>query len=651
VILCVNVLNAQEINIEEQAALAALDTASGSSKVKILNQLFIATYYSDPKKAFEYGKDAMSLARTTGDKKGLANSHNNLGMFFLDRGNYPDALEQFMLSRDLRIEMQDTLGQSDVYTNLGVLYQTQGLYPQALESYHTALQYDKLSGDSVNIGYCLNNIGNAWYFFGKKDSALYYLYQALVYKESDPASLPSTLNTLGEVYLESGDITTAEYYFKQALSIRKQHAHIMGETESYLSLANLEIKRGNFRQAIPFATSAYDLAMTTGNAEQMQEAAIKLSGLYAQTNQYEKAYAWQSQYLKSKDSTFNAEILSRMIGMEASHTIEQQETEIQLLTSQRELADSEAREGRILLAAVILILVLTLVILLVLYSRYTTRKKAHAALTERSAVIEQKNKVIARQNQLITDSIRYARNIQESFLPPMVVPPEAGLMMFMIHKPKDIVSGDFYWLEMNDGRFICLIADGTGHGVPGAFMSLIGIHLIKNCLRENPYAEPGMWLEQLHLKVLASLNASEKESAISEGMDAGIVIWHPQHKTLSYAGAARPLVYQQQGKLRVLKGEKFTIGEKRIQQPHITSHQITLQAGDCFYLFSDGMTDWLGGEKRRRITTPVFLQWLEASSSLPFDQRSAALEDQMAQWQRNTPQADDALLAVFEVLI
>jgi|GEM_PF-6931088 len=112
---------------------------------------------------------------------------------------------------------------------------------------------------------------------------------------------------------------------------------------------------------------------------------------------------------------------------------------------------------------------------------------------------------------------------------------------------------------MNDGRLICLIADGTGNEVPCAFMSLIGIHLIKNCLRENPYAELGMWLEQLHLKVLASLNASEKESVISEGMDAGIVIWHPQDKTLNYAGAARPLVYQQQGKLQVLKFEKFTI--------------------------------------------------------------------------------------------
>jgi serine phosphatase RsbU (regulator of sigma subunit)/Tfp pilus assembly protein PilF len=642
-------LPAQEVNEEEQAALKALDTASGFSKVKVLNQLFIATYYSDPRKAFEYGKEAMSLARSIGDKKGLANSHNNLGLFFLDRGSYPNALEQFIWSRDLRVEMQDTLGQADVYTNMGVLYQTQGLYPQALESYHTALRYDRLSGDSINIGYCLNNIGNAWYFFGKKDSALYYLNLALIYKQSDQASLPSTLNTLGEVYLESGDIAKAEYYFQEALNIRNRHEHIMGQAESYLSLASLEMKRGKHPTAITYASKAYNLSVTTGNTEQMQEAALKLSTLYAKSNQYKQAFEWQTMYLQLKDSIFNAEIMSRMIGMEASHTIEQQETEIQLLTSQRELSAASARESRILLVASILGLILTLIILRVLYSRYQTRKKAHKILAARSAVIEEKNKVIARQNQLITDSIRYARNIQDSFLPPVFIPGHVGLKIFMIHKPKDIVSGDFYWMEMSGNRFVCLIADGTGHGVPGAFMSLIGIHLMKNCLRENPDADPGTLLALLHIKVLASLRPGEKDSGIQEGMDAAIISWHPEQKILKYAGAARPLVWVSKTGLQLLKGEKFTIGERRIQEPVIQTHSISLEDGDRFYVFSDGMTDWLGGAKKRRITTPIFLQWLEAASALPFDERKHAIEQNLLGWQKNTAQADDALLAGFEV--
>lgn len=643
------VLSAQEINDDEQTALRALDTASGFSKVKVLNQLFIATYYSDPRKAFEYGKEAISLARSIGDNKGLANSHNNLGLFFLDRGNYPNALEQFILSRDLRVEMQDTLGQADVYTNMGVLYQTQGLYSQALESYHTALKYDRLSGDSVHIGYCLNNIGNAWYFFGKKDSALYYLNKALIYKQSDQASLPSTLNTLGEVYLESGDTEKAEFYFQEALNIRNRHEHIMGQAESYLSLAGLEMNRGKYLKAIPYASKAYDLSVSTGNTEQIQEAALKLSTLYSKLNQYKQAFEWQTLYLQIKDSVFNAEIMSRMIGMEASHTIEQQETEIQLLTSRNALAAAAARESRILLAASIIGLILTLIILRVIHSRYQTRKKANRILAARNVVIEEKNKVIAKQNQQITDSIRYARNIQDSFLPPVFIPEYAGLKVFLIHKPKDIVSGDFYWMEMSGNRFICLIADGTGHGVPGAFMSLIGIHLMKNCLRENPDADPGILLAHLHLKVMASLRPGDKDSGINEGMDAAIIIWHPEQKVLQYAGAARPLVLMTKSGSQLIKGEKFTVGERRIQTPVIGTHTCVLESGDSFYVFSDGMTDWLGGEKKRRITTPVFLKWLEESSLLPFDQRRHAIEQNLLNWQKNTAQVDDALLFGFEL--
>lgn len=635
-------------NTEVQELLQVLDTARGSGKVTALNKLFIATYYADPMLAFKYGTEALATAREVRDEKGRAYSHNNLGIFFLDRGNYPAALEQFLEAEKIRESRRDTAGLADVFLNLGMLYQYQELYPNAMNYYHKALEIYLHANDSVSAGLTLNNIGNAWYAFHKSDSALKYLNLALIYKASDEYNLPSTLNNLGQVYLRSGDLRLAEAYFNRALRMRRESGNLFGEAESLLSLADLEFTRGKSQAAIQYGLEGYTLASRIGSSEILPEASRLISRAYYTSGKLKEAYEWMEQYLHLKDSLYDAEILTRIAGLEAAGKIKNQKVEIDLLKSQNQLAQVEADRRKLLLWASVSGILLLITLAVVLFSRYRSKKRDHKLLQVRNQLIEDKNLLISRQNQLITDSIRYARNIQESFLPAVQMPPLSGAEMFLIHIPRDIVSGDFYWIDYANGKTLVAIADGTGHGVPGAFISLIGITLIKTSIRELPTISPDQRLAWLNQEVIKALGNQARQDDFSEGMDIALISYDHATRKLEFSGAQRPLILFRKNGMEVIKGDRISIGEKRIQNPVFTLHTFEIEPGDALYLFTDGMTDLLGGPKKRRITTPVFLKWLEEIQALPDDLRESELLFRIQNWRKDAPQADDMLLAGIE---
>jgi serine phosphatase RsbU (regulator of sigma subunit)/tetratricopeptide (TPR) repeat protein len=639
--------NPDEIS-EAQVLLQKLDTAKGSSKVSILNKLFIATYYSDPMRSFNFLTEAVSLAREVKDDKGQANSHNNLGVFFLDRANYASALEQFMEAQRIREKIKDSAGLGDSYINIGLLYQYQELYPKAIETYQKALAIYTGLADSLSLGYICNNLGNAYMANQSLDSARKYLEVALLYKASDAYSLPSTYDNLGELYLKQNDLKQAAYFFDQALSIREKTENLMGIAESMMRLGNMACEKGNSTKAIELGKKGFELAEKVGNTEMLPEAARLISRAYYKSGKAKEAYLWLEKYLELKDSLFSTEILTRIAGLEAAGKIQNQRTEIELLKSQKDLAQAESDRRRALAWAFFIGMLLLVLIAILYYSRYRTKKKANATLQARNIEIEEKNVVIGRQHQLITDSIRYARNIQESFLPSSQMPPLSGGEMFIINQPRDIVSGDFYWMDFVQGKLIFALADGTGHGVPGAFISLIGITLIKTSLKELPDASPDLRLTWLHEEVVRALGNQGHQEDFSEGMDIALITYDPRTKILEFAGAQRPLVFFHEGEMEMVRGDRISIGDKRIPEPVFMLHTRQVSDGDTVYLFTDGLTDLLGGPKRRRITTPVFLSWLKEVNLLPEDLRASELKHRIQTWRQDSPQADDILLAGIE---
>jgi len=270
---------------------------------------------------------------------------------------------------------------------------------------------------------------------------------------------------------------------------------------------------------------------------------------------------------------------------------------------------------------------------------------------QRNLVTEQKDK-IQKQKEAMTDSIEYAKRIQAATLPPDEVLRYLLPKHFILYKPLDIVSGDFYWLTQKKEKIIIAVADCTGHGVPGAFMSMLGsallndiVNNVKNTLQAN------LILNELRDQVILSLRQTGAVDEARDGMDISLCILDMDHMTLQYAGAQNPLYHVRNGKLTEVKADRMPIGISSEAAKSFTNHVLTLQKNDALYLFSDGYTDQLGGERRKRFMTSRFKQLLiEIQDRIMFDQK-AILEQKLNEWmgltglyERKYEQIDDILV-------
>ena len=247
------------------------------------------------------------------------------------------------------------------------------------------------------------------------------------------------------------------------------------------------------------------------------------------------------------------------------------------------------------------------------------------------------------KNRLITSSIEYAKTIQQALLPAREEINRIFPDHFILYQPKDIVSGDFYWGKECEDSILMAAVDCTGHGVPGAFMSILGMSLLKEASSHDRSLNPAEMLDILREKVKHALQQDENMDANKDGMDMALCKLDSSHKHLQYAGAYNPLYLIRDGELKEYKADRQPVAIHYREKP-FTNHSIDLQPGDCFYIFSDGFADQMGGEQERKIMSGKFKQWLLDTHTLPMEQQKEALLDRFNSWKGNTEQTDDILV-------
>ncbi len=260
-------------------------------------------------------------------------------------------------------------------------------------------------------------------------------------------------------------------------------------------------------------------------------------------------------------------------------------------------------------------------------------------LIEQNELTTIQKKEIEKKNSEIISSIRYAKRIQEALLPE---DEEIGRLVpeyFIFFRPRDIVSGDFYWVRQEKNRIFLAVADATGHGVPGGFMSALGMAFIRETA-QNFSGNAADFLNLVRDKVIEALSKNDQEQTISDGMDMSLIIIYPDEKKMDFAGAYNPIVIIRQGKLFEVKGDKMPIG-KFFNNRSFTNKEIELEENDIIYLFSDGFPTQLGGAKGRKFMKKQFYSLLQRISDLPFDQQKKQLEQTFDEWKGNNRQTDD----------
>lgn len=271
-------------------------------------------------------------------------------------------------------------------------------------------------------------------------------------------------------------------------------------------------------------------------------------------------------------------------------------------------------------------------------------RQLRAIIRERTAEVVMQKEEIEMKNQEITDSIHYASRIQSAILPPDSVVEKHLTERFILYLPRDIVSGDFYWLYTMDSKVITVAADCTGHGVPGAFMSMLGVAFLNEIVSKTDDIQAHEILNQLRAHVITSLHQTGAEGENKDGMDIALCVYDLKNMKLEFAGANNPLYLIRDGELITYKADKMPIGIHQLKDQSFTLNEIDLKKGDIMYTFSDGYADQFGGPKGKKFMSKKMKEMFLEIHKNDMETQKQIIKDRLYKWMENTEQVDDVIV-------
>jgi len=569
----------------------------GQSKA-LLNLGVVNYYKGDLDEAVKYYFKALKFANKLNDKKGTSALYNNLGTIFREKGDFFKAKEYYEKSLAIDIKVNDSLGMASSYNNLGIAYRNLQDYDQAISYYEKSLVIKKNEGDHLGIA--------------------------------------ATLTNLGQLYFFKKDFTKGLDYNLESLAIERKYNNKLGIAQSYVNIGEGYLMTGDYNSSIHYLENGYKMAKELGVLEAMMAASEGLSEVYAATKEYQKAYSLHKDYSSIKDSFLNESANNQIAKLEAIYQNEAKKKEINILNKENQLQEVNIKNQKIQKVAIIIVLILVLMILFFIYRGLQQKKKANVKLAYQKLEIEDKNKEI-------TDSINYAKRIQQAVLKTEENATKNFLNHFILFKPKDIVSGDFYWVLEKKKYLYISASDCTGHGVPGAFMSMLGISFLNEINAHEELLTPAEILNRLRDKIIKELGQTGKVGESRDGMDISLVRINLETNKIDWAGANNPLWViknSAQSSFQEFKPNKQPIGYHIKQQP-FTNHTLQLEKEDRLYLFSDGYADQFGGEKGKKFMKKRFKELLIKNSNLDLVQQKEKLNTTFENWKGSLKQLDD----------
>jgi serine phosphatase RsbU (regulator of sigma subunit) len=427
--------------------------------------------------------------------------------------------------------------------------------------------------------------------------------------------------------MELQQFDKAMTYFMNALEIRKKMNNPHGVSETYTNIATNYLKQKNYQKAREYFLLAIPICEEIGSKESLKYVYENLYQLEQTLKNTAAAFDYYKLYISYKDSIDNTDHARVQTELELNYNYDKEKERIRLLQEKKE------ERATIILYSVVGVLFLILVFSFLLYKRWKYAQ-------QQQAIIEEKNELVQQKNDEILDSINYAKRIQTAILPSSEQISALFPNHFVTFFPKDIVAGDFYWIEETPNHIFIAGADCTGHGVPGAMMSVVCHNALNRSVKEFQLTMPGEILDKTREIIIDELSKSEQQ--VKDGMDISLCVIDRQKKEMRWAGANNPLwVYRTDKKeLEEWKGDKQPIGSHWDLQP-FTSHAIAIHPNDRFYLFSDGYVDQFGGPHGKKLMSKVFKQLILDSAHMDLASQRHYLETYFNDWKGDLPQVDD----------
>lgn len=494
-----------------------------------------------------------------------------------------------------------------IYKNLGVLYRNKKDFQRAEFLFDKGVAVAEEYEDFHYKGILLNSLGVLYRETGEYTKAIKALEESMRIKEGAVNKLPlaTTLANLGGLYLRIDEIAKAERCLKQAEQIVNESKDIKRRLQTFSGLFELYKRKNEVSMAFPYAVKVIELK----DSSYLQDLAEENAKLEAMFNNAKKQKEVELAEFKNK----------------------QLESNIQM----------KNRENKVILLG------LSVLIVLLIWSlfSYVGKRKAHKELELKNTLVVTQKIKVEEQHKEIIDSITYAKRLQEGILPSEQLFSSVFKDFFILNKPKDIVAGDFYWMEIKNDFVFVAVADCTGHGVPGALVSMVCNNALNRCVYEFSLTDPGRILDKTRELVLQSFDKGGMD--VKDGMDISLIAYNSSTKNLLWAGANNPLWYFNSSEFSELKGDKQPIG-KSYNYKAFTTHRLQYAENMRIYLFSDGYADQFGGVRGKKLMNKRFAELLQNVQSEKMTAQKKQLDTYFTEWQGKLDQLDDVCVVGIE---
>jgi tetratricopeptide (TPR) repeat protein len=677
---CTFSIQAQKSTSIMDSLLQVLPAATDTSRVHVLNQIAFTASNSEPALSFTYAKEALELARQLKFKRGESAALGIIGTFYEHFGDYALALDYKLEALKISEQINSRSSQARSYNSIGILYFRQKKYDKALEYYEKALQLAQQQQLTEAAAVYMLNIGEVYQEMGAYDKAVAYEEQSMKVSRMDANMQDCVAFSLGII----GKCRIAEKRYSEALKNIEESIRIFRSIEDRASVAEYLIQLAqvyknlnNYPKAITSLQEAILVSSELQNKIFEKEAHALAAEVFALQGNFKDAFKHQQQYIALHESIFNENSARRMSQMQTIYETEKKQAEIEMLQKDKQLKEEEAKATQILIYFFLALMVMGGILLVVVYRSNLQKQEANRMLTKKnneiehknieleqqkeeilaqSSLMEEQNKVLHLQNEeiqnqrnAITASISYAQRIQTALLPDEARLRDYFSDGFVFYRPRDIVSGDFYYFatvqdeQTAAEKMIVATIDCTGHGVPGALMSMIGNAILNQLIDVQGITSPSQILNELHKKVRVMLRQDSSENR--DGMDIAVCAIDTQNRMLYFAGAKSDLYIVQQGELSIIRGDRYSIGGHRHEQEwNFTQHRLPLSDNMRLYMTTDGFKDQFGGAAYKKFSSKRFKNLLLEIADKPMSQQRTLIADTFDTWKNGQPQTDDVLV-------
>ena len=590
-----------------------------------------ATFYlhGDYKKAITYYEKILSISKEIDYRKGIASSCNNLGIMYKSQGNNEQAISYYSKSLKIRESMNDKKGVAGSLNNIGLIYMSQGNLEQALAYFLNCLEISLILEDKRLQESCYTNIGIVFQRQKNYDESYTYFEKSLnLSKEiNDLRGIEKSYFQIGLLLRLERNFEDAIQYFENSIEIAKKLNDKESLAQAYQQLGYLKLDLLDYKNAKKYLLKAQLIFKEISAIKSLESTYLYLSITYEKLGNSNEALENYKQFVTIKDSLSKMDAKKQVykFDLDKEYELKKQadslnfENKIQLQMAETK-TEKQRRNGLLLIS-------LTVLVSLVLV--FIQLKK-----------VKEAKEIVEEKKQEITDSINYAKRLQQGILVPFDLVQNWLNESFIYFNPKDIVSGDFYWIEKVDSKIYFAVADCTGHGVPGALVSIICSNALSKSLYEHNKKEPAIILDSTREIVAESFSRSTSD--IRDGMDISLCCLNTQTNQLKWAGAMNPLWV-------IRKGDELIEEIKPTSQPigivespkKYTQHELKLNIGDTIYLFSDGFQDQFGGVKGKKYMKKNMRNFLISMQHQNMNEQKSSISAEYKKWKGNLEQIDD----------